>query len=112
MPFVASTYRLNPSDRTLAGYPFGALFVLHTLFRKPGLHNRPIGIDGYDHRLTDMEEASLPQTHCRSGFGSHREATTPRGLPPEEHQDSVPADPVSHPSSAAKYAATAEGLVE
>jgi hypothetical protein len=57
MPFVTSHYRVDMSDRTLAGYSFGALFVIYALFQKPGLFSRMIAIDGMDDKLLDMEEA-------------------------------------------------------
>src|SRR5579859_4137145 len=57
MPFVAATYRVNASDRTLAGYSFGAFFVLYALFQNPDLFNRLIAIDGFDDRFLDMEAA-------------------------------------------------------
>jgi len=33
IPFVESTYRTSPADRTLMGSSFGGLFVLHAMFR-------------------------------------------------------------------------------
>ncbi len=57
MPLVTSRYRVDVSDRTLAGYSLGALFVIYTLFQKPGLFGRMIAIDGMDDRLFEMEEA-------------------------------------------------------
>ena len=57
IPFVTSHYRVDVSDRTLAGYSLGSLFVIYTLFQKPGLFSRMIAIDGMDDRLFEMEEA-------------------------------------------------------
>jgi uncharacterized protein len=57
MPFVRSRYRVNVADSTLAGYSFGAFFVLYTLFQKPNLFSRLIAIDGMDDRFLDMEES-------------------------------------------------------
>lgn len=56
IPYVETHYRVNPSDRTLAGYSFGSLFALYTLFQKPGIFTRMIAIDGTDDRFLDMEE--------------------------------------------------------
>ena len=57
MPFVTSNYRVDVSDRTLAGYSLGSLFVLYALFQKPGLFNRLIAIDGIDDSILVMEAA-------------------------------------------------------
>jgi enterochelin esterase-like enzyme len=57
MPFVASRYRVDGSDRTLAGYSLGALLVLCALFQKPGLFSRLIAIDGIEDNILEMEEA-------------------------------------------------------
>jgi Putative esterase len=67
LPFVASTYRVNESDRTLAGYAFGAFFVLYALFQNPDLFNRLIAIDGFEGRFLVMEEAfsATHSTHCQ-----------------------------------------------
>ena len=61
-PFVTSRYRVNSADCTLAGYSFGAYFVLYTLFQKPDLFNRLIAIDGMDDRFLEMEE-SFSEVH-------------------------------------------------
>lgn len=60
MPFVTSHFRVEGSDRTLAGYSLGALFVLYALFQKPGLFSRLIAIDGIDDSMREMEEAFSP----------------------------------------------------
>ncbi len=40
IPFIESHYRVSPAERGLAGYSFGGLFVLYTLFRSPGMFTR------------------------------------------------------------------------
>ena len=62
MPFVASHYRVDGSDRTLAGYSLGALFVLYALFQKPSLFSRLIAIDGIEDSMLEMEEV-FSQAH-------------------------------------------------
>jgi hypothetical protein len=57
MPFVAAHYRVDPSDRTLAGFSLGAIFALYALFQKPGLFHRIVAADGFDARILDLEEA-------------------------------------------------------
>jgi len=42
LPFIDSTYRTNPSDRTLNGYSLGGLFTLYTMLKEPHLFNRYI----------------------------------------------------------------------
>jgi hypothetical protein len=62
MPFVASHYRVDGSDQTLAGYSLGALLVLYALFQKPGLFRRMIAVDGIDDSGLEMEEV-FSQAH-------------------------------------------------
>jgi len=56
MPFVSTYYRVDESNRTLAGYSAGAYFALNTLFKKPTLFHQIIAIDGFDDWFLKMEE--------------------------------------------------------
>jgi uncharacterized protein len=40
IPFVEANYRISPADRGLAGYSYGGLFALYTLFHAPELFRR------------------------------------------------------------------------
>lgn len=42
LPFVHSTYRSDPADRTLWGHSLGGTFALHVLFEEPTLFQRYI----------------------------------------------------------------------
>lgn len=42
IPYIDSTYRTLPSDRTLHGHSLGGLFVLYSLFQRPDLFHRYI----------------------------------------------------------------------
>lgn len=42
LPFVDSTYRSDPSDRTLWGHSLGGAFAVHALFEEPTLFQRYI----------------------------------------------------------------------
>lgn len=42
IPFIDSTYRTNPNDRTINGYSLGGLFAFYTLFNSPKTFNRYI----------------------------------------------------------------------
>lgn len=57
LPFAAGQYRIDPSNKTLAGWSWGALFVLYTLFEKPGLFQRLIAFDIMEPQLPEMEAA-------------------------------------------------------
>lgn len=57
MPFAESRYRIDPSHRVLAGYSFGALFVLYALFAKPGLFAAYLAADSFAEQLWDYEDA-------------------------------------------------------
>jgi hypothetical protein len=48
IPFIEATYRVNPSNRTFAGYSSGGIFVLDTLFQNSKLFQHYIVIDGFD----------------------------------------------------------------
>ena len=39
-PYIDSTYRTIPGERTINGYSIGGLFALYTLFTQPGTFNR------------------------------------------------------------------------
>jgi hypothetical protein len=56
IPFVESNYRVDSTNRTLAGYSAGSLFVLWSLFTRPGLFQRAIAVDGFHDRLSALEE--------------------------------------------------------
>lgn len=47
LPFVESTYRTDPTDRTLWGYSLGGLFVLYALFTRLGLFHRYVSGSPY-----------------------------------------------------------------
>jgi predicted alpha/beta superfamily hydrolase len=40
LPFIEASYRVDPNDRGLAGYSYGGLFVLYTLFQSPATFQR------------------------------------------------------------------------
>ena len=42
IPYMESTYRANPDERTISGYSLGSLFAIYTLFTEPGLFNNYI----------------------------------------------------------------------
>jgi predicted alpha/beta superfamily hydrolase len=42
IPYLESTYRVNPNVRTISGYSLGGLFAIYTLFTEPGLFNNYI----------------------------------------------------------------------
>lgn len=42
IPFIDSTYRTEPNNRTINGYSLGGLFAIYTLFTEPGLFNQYI----------------------------------------------------------------------
>jgi predicted alpha/beta superfamily hydrolase len=42
IPYMESTYRSNPDERTISGYSLGSLFALYTLFTEPDLFNNYI----------------------------------------------------------------------
>jgi len=42
IPYIESTYRAIPNDRTIGGYSIGGLFAIYTLFTEPGLFNNYI----------------------------------------------------------------------
>ena len=53
-PFVDSTYRTDPTDRTMWGYSLGGLCVLYALFTRPGLFHRYVAGSpflGWDNRV-------------------------------------------------------------
>jgi len=51
LPFIDTTYRTNPDDRTISGYSLGGLFAIYSMFTEPGLFNRYI--IGSPHLLWD-----------------------------------------------------------
>lgn len=57
VPFAESRYRIDASHRLLAGYSFGALFVVYALFERPGLFAAYLAADGFAEQLWDCEEA-------------------------------------------------------
>lgn len=60
IPFVDSTYRTIPGDRTINGYSSGGLFALYTLFTQPETFNRYIVGSPYlvwnNYSIYDYEE--------------------------------------------------------
>ncbi len=50
-PYINTTYRTDPDDKTLSGYSLGGLFAIYTLFTKPEMFNRYI--IGSPHLLWD-----------------------------------------------------------
>lgn len=70
VPFAESRYRIDSSRRILAGYSFGALFVVYALFAKPGLFAAYLAADSFAEELWDYEEAfarkgaALPARVC------------------------------------------------
>ena len=61
IPYVESSYRVLPSDRTLWGYSRGGVFTLYTLFHKTNLFQRYIVVDGFDERYMEIEETFASQ---------------------------------------------------
>ncbi len=57
LPFATSQYRIDPSDKTLAGWSWGAIFVLYALFEKPALFHRLIAFDIMEPQLLETEAA-------------------------------------------------------
>jgi hypothetical protein len=57
MPFATSQFRIDSSDKTLAGWSLGAIFVLYALFEKPALFQRRIAFDIIAPQLLEMETA-------------------------------------------------------
>jgi len=57
MPFVASRYRVDGTQRLLAGYSLGALFVVYALFEKPGLFDVYLAWDSFAEQLWAHEDA-------------------------------------------------------
>jgi uncharacterized protein len=53
---VEKRYRTKPNDRTLWGYSRSGLFILWTLFEKPGIFNRYIALDTGFHKFEELEE--------------------------------------------------------
>lgn len=51
IPYIDTTFRTNPGDRTISGYSLGGLFAIYTMFTEPGLFNRYI--IGSPHLLWD-----------------------------------------------------------
>jgi predicted alpha/beta superfamily hydrolase len=62
IPFVDSTYRTIPADRTINGYSLGGLFTLYTLFNSPKTFNRYIIGSPYlpwgNFTIFDIEESA------------------------------------------------------
>lgn len=62
IPFMDSTYRTIPGDRTVNGYSIGGLFALYTLFTQPNTFSRYIIGSPYliwdDYSIFDYEENS------------------------------------------------------
>ena len=61
IPFIESSYRVVPGDRTLWGYSFGGVFALYALFKKPGLFQRYIIVAGFENEYFQMEETYAEQ---------------------------------------------------
>ncbi len=53
IPFIDSTYRTDPDDRTLNGYSLGGLFTLYTMLKEPDLFNRYIAGSPYVYNDVD-----------------------------------------------------------
>lgn len=62
IPYVDSTYRTIPGDRSISGYSSGGLFALYTLFTQPETFSRYIVGSPYlvwdDYSIYDYEEIS------------------------------------------------------
>lgn len=56
IPYIDEHYRTDTKDRTIWGYSRSGLFVLWTLFEKPGLFKRYIAIDTGFKLFEDLEE--------------------------------------------------------
>lgn len=91
LPAVAKLAPLDPSRRALAGHSYGGLFVLHTLFTRPGLFEAHVAgspsIWWQDRAILASEEAfrrggSAPAGRLLITVGSHEQepilAVTPQ----------------------------------
>jgi hypothetical protein len=74
IPYVDTSFRTIPADRTLSGYSMGAAFGLYALFSQPGLFPRNVFVDGFASGITPMEaefaarHTDLPaRVHISSG---------------------------------------------
>lgn len=65
IPLIDSDYRTEPQDRTLWGYSLGGLFILYTLFSKPGVFHRYVAGSPYvswnDRWIFNYEKAFADQ---------------------------------------------------
>jgi pimeloyl-ACP methyl ester carboxylesterase len=61
IPYVDSTFRTTPTDRTLWGYSLGASFGLHALFHEPALFTRYVIVDGFSDDIPELESAFAGQ---------------------------------------------------
>ena len=57
IPYVDSSFRTIPDDRTLWGYSLGATFALHALFHEPALFKRYVVLDGFGADIPELERA-------------------------------------------------------
>ncbi|WP_306227765.1 alpha/beta hydrolase [Bosea beijingensis] len=85
LPAVAEIAPLDPARRALAGHSYGGLFVLHTLFTRPGLFESLVAgspsIWWQDRAILTSEEAfrrggSGPAGRLLITVGSHEQAPT------------------------------------
>lgn len=66
IPMIEQEYRADPTNRVLAGFSLGGLFVLHTLFHQPDLFKSYIAGSptlGYGDRVTFAYEAEYAAAH-------------------------------------------------
>lgn len=66
VPFVESTYPVEPGNRALGGYSYGGLFSLFALFERPGVFQRYFAgspsINYADRKMFEVEQA-YAETH-------------------------------------------------
>jgi len=63
IPFIEANYRTLSNDRGLAGYSYGGLFTLYTLFHKPELFKRYFAGSPSLWNQVALDEAAYAATH-------------------------------------------------
>jgi uncharacterized protein len=73
LPFIESTYRADPAERSLFGYSSGGFFVLYALYNQPGLFRRYLCGSG-------IAPAVMPYLLSHDGKLAARDAGSPVDL--------------------------------